>query len=102
MGNQLTLEQAIDSGDYRKIQELLRLTKTIQDEAGKALIYGCLSGDTRLVGLIIQYRKLDVNTAIDNRYPLGYASAKGHSDIVKTLLSNGAKVDAKYDTVKMY
>nr|WP_237398587.1 ankyrin repeat domain-containing protein [Wolbachia endosymbiont of Diaphorina citri] len=52
------------------------------------------NGHTEVVELLINTRKVDVNTANkDNFTPLYLAALYGHKAVVKLLLSNGAKVN---------
>jgi len=58
------------------------------------LAWAVKNGDMEQVKEMVEAKGTDVNTAIDGRLPLHYASDYGQLEVIRYLLSKGAKVDS--------
>jgi ankyrin repeat protein len=65
-----------------------------------ALMYACLSGNARLVELILQRGAWIDATDCTGRTPLMMAATVGHTEIVRLLVKNGAKINLRDNTGK--
>ncbi|CAB3375876.1 myotrophin-like [Cloeon dipterum] len=59
------------------------------------LVWGLKNGDLDSVKEIAEKNNVDINTAIDGRLPIHYASDYGQLEVIKYLVSRGADVNAK-------
>merc|ERR1712198_59463 len=59
------------------------------------LTWAVKNGDLDQVKDIVDKKGVDVNSEIDGRLPLHYASDYGHLEVIKYLCSKGSKVDGK-------
>ena len=91
MGNK-NLQQTANTWDYDRVTTLLKQGATLT-EVKKVLRMGCNTGDARLVRIVLDNRKRELQQTNQEEYLLHVASENGYSEVVKVLLESGAQVD---------
>ena len=95
------VERALKNKDWEELREFLRYDSgellhycAVRGEEYTVLHFAVLHGELDLVKILIHYIDVDIVNKLNDATSLFVAAERGHVDVMKVLIQNGADVNA--------